>query len=88
MNKDRRKSIAALAERIQELSTLVSEIKDGLVDLRDEEQDYFDNMPEGFQMADRGQNAEAAIVSLDDAISALDDFDADTITSSLEDAQA
>lgn len=40
---------------------------------RDEEQDAFDNMPEGLQESDRGVEMEENIEALDDAISALDD---------------
>lgn len=40
---------------------------------RDEEQDAFDNMPEGLQESDRGAEMEENIEALDNAISALDD---------------
>lgn len=61
MNKERRKRIAAVVEKLcdcwQELETL-----------RDEEQDYFDNMPESFQAGDKGTAADNAVTSLDDAL--------------------
>lgn len=40
-------------------------------DLRDEEQEYHDNMPESLQQGDRGQAAEAAAQALDEAADAL-----------------
>ncbi|MER9706050.1 hypothetical protein NKJ10_17645 [Mesorhizobium sp. M0204] len=65
MNNARRTAIAALADRI-------GEIKAELETLRDEENDYFDNMPESFQCGDKGQVAEAAVASMDDALSELE----------------
>ena len=38
-------------------------------DLRDEEQEAFDNMPEGLQLSERGETMEEAIDNLDTAIS-------------------
>lgn len=37
--------------------------------LRDEEQDYFDNMHDGLKSSEKGENAETAISALDSAIS-------------------
>ena len=54
--------------------------------MRDEEQEYYDNMPEGLQAGSRGDRAEDALNALDEAVSALDDFDGDTITGSLDTA--
>ena len=50
MNKQRRKQIYELAEKIREL-------KDEVETLRDEEQDYYDNMPESFQGGEKGDKA-------------------------------
>ena len=86
MNKDRRKEIAALASRVQEIAELIDSLKSDLENVRDEEQDYFDNMPENMQDGDRGTRAQDALNGLDDALSALDDFDGDTITGSLDTA--
>ena len=41
-------------------------------DVRDEEQEAFDNLPEGLQQAQRGQDMEQAAGLLDDAASALE----------------
>ena len=61
MNKGRRKALADVEEKLSELSGVVEE-------LRDEEQDYFDVMPEGIQMSEKGEMAEAAISAMDEAI--------------------
>lgn len=86
MNIERRREIAKIADRITELNDLRDQIKDDLETIRDEEQEYFDNMPESFQNADRGQLAQQAVNSLDEAIGLLDDIDTDSMGSALETA--
>lgn len=70
MNNERRNRIAKLILQLEEMN---SEIQDIL----SEEQDAFDNMPEGLQSSERGDTAQAAIdnlesASLDDIISSLE----------------
>ena len=74
MNKDRRSRIA---EIVSQLETL----KDQIAELQGEEQDAFDNLPEGLQQSDRGQQSENAASYLSDAESSIDD-----VISSLNDA--
>lgn len=73
MNKQRRKELNEVKERLAEL-------RDRLEELEAEEQDYLDNMPENFQCGTKGEAAEAAIDgiaaaqgSVEDAIEAIDD---------------
>lgn len=80
MNNDRRKALTALRGKLEELKSVLEDKHSGDADtLHDEEQDYFDNMPESFQQGDRGQAAEAAADaiesakdSIDEAVSALE----------------
>lgn len=44
------------------------------VTLRDEEQDYFDNMPESLQAGEKGEKAEAAINAMENVVGLLEDF--------------
>lgn len=48
MNKVRRK-------RLAEALDLISQAKDILEEVKDEEQDAFDNLPENFQYGERGE---------------------------------
>lgn len=66
MNKARR-------QEIEKAVAMLETAKEIFEACRDEEQDYFDNMPESFQSGDKGQEAETAIGILDDIVSALDD---------------
>lgn len=86
MNKQRRTDIAEIIAKLADLDALKNEIKEAIEQVRDEEQEYYDNMPEGLQGSDRGYAAEEAISNLEDAASMLDDLDIDSLTSSLETA--
>lgn len=66
MNKVRRKDL-------QELYDIISEAKDRLELLRDEEEEYMENIPENLQGSERYEKAEAAVSALDSAVSSLED---------------
>lgn len=70
MNNDRRARINKIISALQDLNEEISAI-------RDEEQEAFDNMPEGLQSSERGEQSQEAIsnlesASLDDIISYLE----------------
>lgn len=103
MNAQRRKALGATMDKItglvtvlgaSDLAGLLSSIAEELDALRDEEQDYYDNMPESLQNGDKGQTAEQAAQSLTEAHEALtalhdalDEFDPDDVLSKIEDAR-
>lgn len=60
MNNDRRKKIQNLMEQFSNLLPLLEEV-------RNEEQDSLDNLPESLQMGERGDLMQDAINALDDA---------------------
>ena len=90
MNQDRRAKIEAAVEELRNALSTMQELHSTLESLRDEEQEAFDNLPEGLQQADRGQSMEAIASALDDAVdtlsSALGDIDnvADDFISALD----
>ena len=86
MNKDRRKVIEEARSEIERAMGIIDDAKSMIESAKDEEQDYFDNMPESFQQGDKGQQAEAAVSALGDAYNDLDGFDFDNILSQLDDA--
>jgi hypothetical protein len=76
VNKERRKAIDALVQNLTqwrdatELAFPDLDLTQGQEtagELRDEEQEYFDNMSENLKGGERGQNAESAIASLENA---------------------
>lgn len=66
MNKQRR-------EKIRELRNEIETCKDKLQTILDEEQDYFDNMPENLQGSMRGSDSEDAIDTMTECIDGLDE---------------
>ena len=60
MNNKRRKNVNAI---ISQLETLKEEIES----LREEEQEYMDNMPEGLQESERYRSAEQTVSDFEDA---------------------
>lgn len=66
MNNIRRKQLRHISEK---LSELLSELEV----LRDEEQEYYDNMPESLTESERGQKSYEAISNLDDAYGSLEE---------------
>ena len=71
MNKARRKTIAELRERLDALKAQADDLESEIETIRDEEQEYFDNMPESLQGGDKGQAAEEAVSHLDTALDAI-----------------
>lgn len=67
MNNARRKEIS---DAISELEGL----KEKIENIRDAEQEYYDNMPEGLQQGDKGTAADNAISELSSAVDAIDEI--------------
>ena len=63
MNKERRKRVIDAIRKIEDL----------VQDILSEEEEAFDNMPEGLQMSENGIISEEAQESLDAAIDALEE---------------
>lgn len=61
---------------------MIQNAHDVLEEVRDEEQEAFDNLPEGLQYSERGEMMEEAIDSLDEVVDYLDD-----VIPSLEDVE-
>lgn len=66
MNKQRRKALAEVLEKIEVARAL-------LEDIAGEEEDYKDNIPENLQTSDRYQQAENACTNMVEAGEALED---------------
>ena len=72
MNQERRAKIEKLVEEVQALCNELRDKSGELTSLQEQEQECFDNLPEGLQQADRGQSMEAIASALEDALSNLD----------------
>jgi hypothetical protein len=87
VNNARRKTIAAAQAAVADAVTLLEGAITALTDARDEEQEFYDNMPESFQTGDRGQAAEAAVDALTEAIDAIEELTGNDIDGLLATAQ-
>lgn len=67
MNAKRKAKLQVVAEFIAD------ELKAALEELRDEEQEYFDGIPDNLQSGERYERAESALDNLESAISSLEE---------------
>lgn len=65
MNNARRKSLTAALGLLDEAQALADQAFEIVSTIRDEEQEAFDNMPEGLQQAERGEVMSEAISNLE-----------------------
>ena len=68
MNKQRRKEIESLLERAEIL-------KGDIENIRDEEQEYADDMPENLHGSEKHEAAEEIVALIEEAVDALDTLD-------------
>lgn len=80
MNRARRKNIYKVVEEINNLIGLLEETKENLEDIKSEEEEYYDNIPENLQNSINAENSltaqdnlEEAIYKIDNAIDCLTD---------------
>ena len=76
MNNPRRKKLNTILEQLIKIHAALEEVKD-------EEQDYFDNIPENLRNSERYDKAGNAVAVLEDALSMFDEI-ADNIEVALE----
>lgn len=73
MNKNRREKINMLKAKLQSAQYELKQISSELSSILNEEQDAYDNMPEGLQSSYRGMCFEDAIDSMEEASEKLDE---------------
>ncbi len=55
-----------IRERLLDAASQLNEVIDTIREVQDEEQEAFDNMPEGFQVGSRGETMQDAIDEMDE----------------------
>lgn len=86
MNAERRKRIDKACDFLYEAYTvrlnnldrakeLAQRAKEIIGDVKSDESDAFDNLPDSFQMGSRGEQMEQNIDAMDDAMDEIDDLD-------------
>lgn len=66
MNNSRRKLLQSIINRLNDCTSDLENVKD-------EEQESFDNFPDGLQLSERGEAMESAISEMENAISSIED---------------
>jgi hypothetical protein len=66
MNANRRKQIQDAIKRLEDIASEIDSIKN-------DEQDYYDNLPENFQNSEKGESSQSATDSLDNAFNAVEE---------------
>lgn len=84
MNRERRKDLAAIIKKLEELDALREEIKEQLEAVRDEEQEALDNMPESLQDSERGQQMQEYIDAMDESLYSLEEIDVEGMMDQLQ----
>lgn len=83
MNKLRRKSLAEVIAKLEELDSLRQEAMEMLQQVIDEEQEAYDNMPESLQYSERGEQLQEYIDSMQGVYDDLDSVDVSSWTDTL-----
>lgn len=79
MNAKRRNAIeSVINELIERFEEIKAEAIDQLSEIRDEEQEAYDNLPEALQDSERGENMQNCIDALEEFMSDLEYIDIDT----------
>ncbi len=84
MNRVRRKSLKDVLGKMDELSAVLENVKDAIQAVLDEEQEAYDNLPEGLQEAERGQQMQEYIEALEGVVDSLGDLDVEDLYSTIE----
>lgn len=84
MNAARRKEIQKAADLISEAYAKAQEALEVLQNAKDDEQEYFDNMPEVLQASEKGQRAEEAVSCMEEAIEMLSQFEELDLSTAME----
>ena len=88
MTASRRKKLQAIIEAIEDLRSQLEDQQSDLEELKDEEMEYFENIPENLQFSERYERAETSSSALEDAYDTLEDLISrlGDVTSSIEEA--
>lgn len=84
MNRVRRNTLKCMCGKIEELSTLIDDLKENLQEVMDEEEEALGNLPLSIQEGEKGQQMQEYIDTLSDVIDSLSELDAEDLYQQLE----
>jgi len=74
MNNARRKAISEIAGKLSTVKEEIESLMQDVEDIKSEEEEYRDNIPENMQGGEKYEAAENAVENLEEAYSCLDDI--------------
>lgn len=84
MNKARRKNLKLILGKMDELTALVEEVKEGVQEVLGEEEEAYGNLPESLQESERGQQMQEYIDTLEGVIDSIGELDMDDLYQKIE----
>lgn len=72
MNNKTRKQLTKLAEKIYDLANEIDHLREELLEIQEDEQEKYDNMPEQLQETDNGVRMYECIEALEEAVDRID----------------
>jgi hypothetical protein len=87
MNNGRRKDIDAIIALLNEVLPKLEDAKGKTEDTANAEREYYDNMPEGLQQGEKGEQADNAAQLLEEVQSAFEELDLEDLIGKLEEAK-
>ena len=73
MNKERRTEIQDVLKTLDNITAKLEDLQSSIENIKDEEQEYLDNIPENLQESDRYHKSEEAIENLESAYDTVED---------------
>lgn len=86
MNNDRRQQLVEAGKLVSAITDALKAAIDAIENVRDDEQEALDAMPEGLKAGERGEVSEAAIAALEGALDDLNGIDTAAVAAALEEA--
>lgn len=85
MNAARRKELKKALELLREAQDLLVQASDMIEEIKSEEEESFDNLPECLQESERGEHMQECIDNLDEIYYMINEVDFESIESMVED---
>lgn len=75
MNKQQRKELEKIQERIADVQSEIQQIRCDLEDIKTEEDEKYENLPEQFQYGEMGEKMQDAVEQMESLMDDLDNAD-------------
>lgn len=84
MNRSRRRNLKLILGQIEELTTIIYEVKEALQETIDEKKESLLNLPENLQESEQAEKMQKYIETIEEVINDLDELDMEDIYTKIE----